>query len=442
MSLTTRLTRYQSILEAVEPIKTRGTVDQVIGLIIESKGPIASIGDMCDLYPHSHRDPIKAEVVGFKGDHILLMPLGDMRGVHPGSKVINRGEKATISVHPSVLGRVVDGLGRPLDQKPSPPVGEAYSLYAEPPNPLLKHRIHKQLDLGIRAINSLLTCGQGQRLGIFAGSGVGKSVILGMIARYSQADVNVIALIGERGREVREFLERDLGPEGLRKSVVVVATPDQSPLLRVRGAYVATAIAEYFRNQGKDVLLMMDSLTRFAMAQRDVGLSIGEPPLTKGYTPSVFAALPKLLERAGTGQAQGSITGLYTILIEGDDPNDPIADSVRAILDGHILLSRQLASRNHYPAIEILPSLSRVMADITTSDHQKLARKLREILAVYTEAEDLINIGAYVTGSNDKIDEAIEKIDAVNTFLCQAMDESICLGDSLQELQDLFAPNP
>jgi flagellum-specific ATP synthase len=383
-------------------------------------------------------EAIKAEVVGFRNDHVLLMPLGTMHGIHPGSTIINRGEKATVTIGASLLGRVIDGLGRPLDQKNALPPGTTYSLYADPPNPLLKRRICNPLDLGIRAINALLTCGQGQRLGIFAGSGVGKSVLLGSMAKYAQADINVIALIGERGREVREFLERDLGSQGLQKSVVVVATPDQPPLLRVRGAYIATAIAEYFRDQGQNVLLMMDSLTRFAMAQREVGLSVGEPPLTKGYTPSVFASLPKLLERAGTDQGTGSITGLYTVLTEGDEANDPIADTVRSIVDGHIILSRRLASKNHYPAIEILPSLSRVMTDITASEHQALAQKLREILAVYSEAEDLINIGAYVQGSNVKIDEAITKIGAINTFLRQTTDEFITFGASLEQMQDLF----
>ena len=442
MRQTTRIERYESILSHLDPIKATGTVVQVVGLIIASKGPRASIGDICDLYPNTFMEPIKAEVVGFRDDHVLLMPLGTMHGIHPGSVIINRGEKASISINPSMLGRVIDGLGRPLDQKTAHLAGKSYSLYADPPNPLSKRRIAKPLDLGIRSINALLTCGQGQRLGIFAGSGVGKSVLLGSMAKYAQADINVIALIGERGREVREFLERDLGSEALHKSVVVVATPDQSPLLRVRGAYIATAIAEYFRDRGQNVLLMMDSLTRFAMAQREVGLSVGEPPLTKGYTPSVFASLPRLLERAGTTKGTGSITGLYTILTEADDPNDPIADTVRSIVDGHILLSRRLASKNHYPAIEILPSLSRVMTDITTPEHQTIARKLREILAIYSEAEDLINIGAYVKGSNAKIDEAIAKIDAVNTFLCQTTNEFITLEDSLKQMKNLFSsPN-
>jgi flagellum-specific ATP synthase len=438
MSHSSRLARYSPVLENIDPIRAKGTVEQVIGLIIEGRGPAASIGDMCDIYPRHTCSSIKAEVVGFKGQHVLLMPLGEMRGVHQGSMIINRGEKATVPVTCNLQGRVLDGLGCPLDEQGPVLACQTYPLYAQPLNPLWRRRISTPLDLGIRAINGLLTCGKGQRLGIFAGSGVGKSMLLGMIAHYTQADVNVIALVGERGREVREFLERDLGPEGLRKTVVVVATSDQSPLVRMRGAYVATAIAEYFRDQGKDVLLMMDSLTRFAMAQREVGLSVGEPPMTKGYTPSVFALLPKLLERTGTGQGQGSITGLYTVLVEGDDPNDPIADCVRSILDGHILLSRNLAAKNHYPAIEILPSLSRVMGDVTTPEHQALAGKLREILAVYAESEDLINIGAYVKGSSPKIDEAIQMIDPVNAYLCQPVDEPATFEASVHQLHDLF----
>jgi flagellum-specific ATP synthase len=438
MTMTKRLASYQPILEDIEPIKAKGTVDQVIGLIIEGKGPVASIGDMCDIYPRFTCSAIKAEVVGFRDQHVLLMPLGDLRGVHPGSIIINRGEKATVQVAPELQGRILDGLGRPLDQQGLLLTNRSYPLYAQPPNPLSKLRITTPLDLGVRAINGLLTCGKGQRLGIFAGSGVGKSMLLGMIARYTQADVNVIALIGERGREVREFIERDLGPAGRKKSVVVVATSDQSPLVRMRGAYVATAVAEYFRDQGKDVLLMMDSLTRFAMAQREVGLSIGEPPMTKGYTPSVFSLLPKLLERVGTGEGQGSISGLYNVLVEGNDPDDPIADAVRSIIDGHVVLSRDLAVKNHYPAIDILQSLSRVMGDVTLPDHQVLAGKLRETLAVYAEAEDLINIGAYVKGSSAKIDKALEMHDAVSTYLRQNVDEPITFDDSVQQLHDLF----
>ncbi|RMF93401.1 MAG: flagellar protein export ATPase FliI [Nitrospinota bacterium] len=437
--LSPRLARYLPLLESIEPMKAQGTVSDVIGLVIEGKGPAASIGEMCDIYPRSTSTPIKAEVVGFKGQHILLMPLGDMHGVHPGSLIINRGERATVKVTPALQGRVLDGLGHPIDgQGPLRGVSE-YPLYAQPLNPLRKNRITVPLDVGIRAINGLLTCGKGQRMGIFAGSGVGKSVLLGMIARHTQADVNVIALIGERGREVREFIERDLGQEGLQKSVVVVATSDQSPLIRMRGAYVATAIAEYFRDQGKDVLLLMDSLTRFAMAQREVGLAIGEPPTTKGYTPSVFALLPKLLERAGNAYDRGSITGLYTVLIENDDLNDPIGDAVRAIVDGHIFLSRDLAAKNHYPAIQISHSLSRVMMDIVDPEHQKHAGELREILAIYQEAEDLINIGAYVKGSNPRIDYALRMIEKVQAYLRQGIDEKVTFQQSVEQLHALFA---
>lgn len=438
MNPSTRLSHYLPILEEIEPIKAKGTVEHVIGLLIEGRGPVAALGDMCDIYPRFSRTSIKAEVVGFKGPHVLLMPLGEMRGVHPGSMIVNRGEKAIVRVAAELQGRVLDGLGQPLDHQGPLSTGVSYPLYAEPLNPLYKRRIDTPLDLGVRAINGLLTCGKGQRLGIFAGSGVGKSMLLGMMARHTQADVNVIALIGERSREVREFIERDLGAEGLKKSVVVVATSDQSPLVRMRGAYVATAIAEYFRDQGEDVLFMMDSLTRFAMAQREVGLSVGEPPMTKGYTPSVFALLPKLLERAGTTEGQGSITGFYTVLVEGDDFNEPLVDAARSILDGHILLSRALAAKNHYPAVQILPSLSRVMRDITTPVHQELAGKFREIMAVYEEAEDLINIGAYVRGSSAKIDAAIRLIDAVNAYLRQPLEERATVEDSVQQLQALF----
>lgn len=433
-----RLSRYLPLLEAIDPITVTGAVAQVTGLVIEGRGPAAAIGDICDIMPRSASTPIKAEVVGFRDRHLLLMPLGDMRGVYPGSPIINRGEKAAVSVTASLMGRVLDGLGQPLDDLGPVTAEEFYPLYAEPLNPLRKNRIAEALDLGVRAINGLLTCGKGQRMGIFAGSGVGKSVLLGMIAQATQADVNVIALIGERGREVREFIERDLGEEGSRKTVLVVATSDQSPLVRMRGAYVATAIAEYFRDRGKDVLLMMDSLTRFAMAQREVGLSVGEPPMTKGYTPSVFALLPKLLERAGNAAGQGSVTGLYTVLIENDDFNDPISDAVRSILDGHILLSRDIAAKNHYPAIHVLHSLSRVMRDITTPEHREWAGKLREILAIYHEAEDLVSIGAYARGSNPRIDYALHMIDAVNAYLCQTMGERVTFADSVQQLGALF----
>lgn len=438
MRVSSRMLRYLPLLRDIEPIQAKGIVEQVIGLSIVGKGPAAPVGDLCDIYTRSSCTAVKAEVVGFKGQRLLLMPLGDMRGIQPGSLIVYRGEKARVQVTPALQGRVLDGLGVPIDNKGPLPSGHISPLYASPANPLSKNRITTPLDLGVRAINGLLTCGKGQRLGIFAGSGVGKSVLLGTMARYTQADVNVIALIGERGREVREFIEQALGEASLKKSVVVVVTSDQSPILRVRGAYVATAIAEYFRNQGCDVLLLMDSLTRFAMAQREVGLAVGEPPLTKGYTPSVFALLPKLLERAGNADSAGSITGLYTVLIENDDFNDPVADAVRSIVDGHILLSRELAAKNHYPAIHILSSLSRVMPDITTVEHRELASKVREVLAVYQEAEDLITIGAYAQGSNAKIDYALRMIDAVRAYLRQSDDEHVGFAESVHQLRQLF----
>ncbi len=438
MSASARVSRYVSMLQDVQPIRAKGTVQQVIGLIIEGRGPGAPVGDLCDIYPRYSRLAITAEVVGFRDQRVLLMPLGDIRGIPPGSMIIHRGEKATIGVSHAMQGRILNGLGVSIDHQEALPKGQAYPLYGEPLNPLVKNRISMPLDVGVRAINGLLTCGKGQRVGIFAGSGVGKSVLLGTMARYTQAEVNVIALIGERGREVREFVERELGDEGLKKTVMVVATSEQPPLVRLRAAYVATTIAEFFRDQGCDVLLMMDSLTRLAMAQREVGLAVGEPPMTKGYTPSVFALLPKLLERAGNADGPGSITGLYTVLIENDDFNEPISDAVRSLVDGHIFLSRELAAKNHYPAIQVLHSLSRVMPDITSSEHRELAGRLREILAVYQEAEDLINIGAYVKGSSTKIDQALQMIDAVNAYLCQSGEDHVSFEDSVQQLQALF----
>jgi flagellum-specific ATP synthase len=432
------MSHYLPLLQDIEPIKAKGMVEEVIGLSIAGKGPAAPVGDLCDIYARSACTAMKAEVVGFKGQRLLLMPLSDMRGIQPGSMIVYRGEKAMVRVTPALQGRVLDGLGVPIDNQGPLPSGKTYPLYAQPLNPLLKNRITTPLDLGVRVINSLLTCGKGQRMGIFAGSGVGKSVLLGTMARYTQADVSVIALIGERGREVREFIERDLGEEGLKKSVVIVATSDQPPIVRMRGAYVATTIAEYFRDQGCNVLLLMDSLTRFAMAQREVGLAVGEPPLTKGYTPSVFALLPKLLERAGNADGAGSITGLYTVLIENDDFNDPIADTVRSIVDGHILLSRDLAAKNHYPAIQVLSSLSRVMSDITTPEHRELASKAREVLAIYQEAEDLITIGAYAQGSNAKIDYALRMIDAVQEYLRQPQGKHVSFVESVGQLRALF----
>ena len=432
------LKKYYRAIEDVDPIKVYGKVTQIIGLIIEGLGPGSSIGELCEIYPKGGIRPIEAEVVGFKGEKIQLMPLGDTRGLSPGSKIVAKRHKAYVRAGAGLLGRIIDGTGMPIDNKGEITEKILYPIYGSPLNPLDRRRIERPLDLGIKAMNGILTCGQGQRLGIFAGSGVGKSVLLGMIARNTAADVNVIALIGERGREVKEFIEKDLKEEGLARSVVVVATSDQPPLVRIRGAYIATAIAEYFRDRGNKVMLMMDSVTRFATSLREVGLAIGEPPTTKGYTPSVFSTLPRLLERAGTCSGEGNITGLYTVLVEEDDLNDPIADAVRSILDGHIILSRELAAHNHYPAIDILHSTSRTMIDIVSSVHMDYARRIREIIARYKKAEDLINIRAYKKGSNPGIDYAINMMDSINRFLCQGMDEKMDFERSVKGLCNLF----
>lgn len=429
---------YFARVAAAEPMRLEGKVVQVVGLVIESFGPRASLGELCRIQLGDERPPLLAEIVGFKDDRNLLMPLGSMEGVKPGHPVIATGETLGVRVGPELLGRVLDGLGHPIDGLGPLRARARVSLEAAPPNPLTRRRIQEAMPLGVRALDGLLTCGQGQRLGIFAGSGVGKSTLLGMLARYARADLNVIALIGERGREVREFLERDLGPEGLARSVVVVATSDQPALQRLKGAFTATAIAEYFRDQGRNVILMMDSVTRFAMAQREVGLAVGEPPATKGYTPSVFALLPRLLERSGTSET-GAITAFYTVLVEGDDTNEPISDTVRGILDGHVILSRDLAALNHYPAIDVLGSVSRLMPEIASTEHRQTAGALREVLAVYREARDLINIGAYAAGSNPAIDRAIAKIDAVNGFLRQGTTESSDFESSVRALGELFA---
>ena len=428
-----------SPLASFSPLRVYGKVHRIVGLVVEGSCPRSSIGSLCDLYPLQGGVPIPAEIVGYANNRALLMPLGELRGLGPGSHIRVRKEQATISVGNALLGRVLDGMGQPLDQGAAPHLPHEKALYSLPPSPMQRDTITHPLDLGIRAINGLLTCGIGQRMGIMAGSGVGKSVLLGMMAKYAKADINVIALIGERGREVREFIERDLGKEGLAHSVIIAVTSDQSPLLRMRGAFVATAIAEFFCQQGKNVLLMMDSVTRFAMAMREIGLSIGEPPTTKGYTPSVFATLPKLLERAGNFQDQGSITGLYTVLVDGDDLTEPVADSVRSILDGHIVLSRSIAAKNHYPAIDVMMSTSRVMRDISTSRHMELAGKIRSVMAVYRESEDLINIGAYSNGSNKKIDYAISRMDAINDFLVQGFTESSSLEDTITAMGDLVS---
>lgn len=422
------------LLDRVDPLAVHGRIAQAVGIVLEGYGPVTSIGEICEVTREDGEGSVMAEVVGFRGDRVLLMPLGEMRGIGPGSRLIVRGKSAAVPVGPDLLGRVLDGLGQPLDRRGPIPAEKAYPLYAPPMNPLLRKRINKPFDTGIRAINGFLTCGQGQKVGIFAGSGVGKSILLGMLSRYTVADVNVIALIGERGREVKEFLERDLKAEGLKRSVVVVATSDQPPLVRLRGAFLATAIAEYFRDAGKNVLLMMDSLTRFAHGQREVGLAIGEPPTSKGYTPSVFALLPKLLERVGTGSGAGTITAIYTILVEGDDLSDPVADAVRAILDGHIVLTRDLVARNHFPAIDILQSTSRVMRDIVTPQHYQASRAVVELLATYRRSEDLITLGAYKPGANNRLDRAVGNIDAINGYLRQEVGERAPLADSITSL--------
>ncbi len=432
------LERYYMTLNASSPIRANGKVTKVIGLIIEAHGPASRLGSVCDIYHKGDMRRVRAEVLGFRDNKVLLMPLEEIRGIEPGSRVVAREEKALIGVGAGLLGRVIDGLGNPIDSKGSVSIEKEYPIYANPINPLLRNRISKPLDIGIRAVNGILTIGCGQRMGIFSGSGVGKSVLLGMIARKTSADVNVIALIGERGREVNDFIKKELGEEGLKRSVVVVATSDQLPLVRMRGAFIATAIAEYFRDQGKHVNLMMDSVTRFAMAQREIGLAIGEPPTTKGYTPSVFTLLPKLLERAGTSSNHGTITGLYTVLVEGDDMNEPIADALRSILDGHIVLTRDLAMQNHYPAIDILKSISRVMVDVASLKQRENANKLKAIMATYRKAEDLINIGAYVAGSSHMIDYAIDMIEKVNSYLKQEIEEKVSFEESVKQLEGLF----
>ncbi len=431
------ISRFLTTLRACDPLRVSGRVVQVIGIVIESMGPPAHVGEICMIYARGQKTPIPAEVVGFREGKTLLMVLGDRNGIEPGAEVVATGREAMAPVGEGLLGRVIDGLGRPMDGKRPIEVEGEYPLFNTPPNPLERARITEPLALGVRAVDAAITCGKGQRLGIFSGSGVGKSTLLGMFARNTSADVNVIALVGERGREVREFIEKDLGPEGLRRSVVVVATSDQAGLVRLKGALLATAIAEYFRDTGRDVLLMMDSLTRLAMAQREVGLAVGEPPTTRGYTPSVFSLMPRILERAGNS-SRGSITGLYAVLVEADDMNEPVADAARSILDGHIVLSRDLATLNHYPAIDVLSSVSRVMTEIADETHIRAAARLREVLATYREAADLVNIGAYVRGSNPRIDWALSMIDQVNAFLKQGMTEKAEFAETVRELGRMF----
>lgn len=427
--------RYSKLIRHTPTLRTKGKVSQVIGLTVEIRGVRAALGELCQVFNNGSVLP-PLEVVGFRDDTVLAMPLGDLRGIYPGCLVAPTGKSFSVAVGEGLLGCVLDGLGKPLQGK-APAAAEQRPVDTVPLNPLKRHRINRILPTGIKAIDSLLTCGEGQRMGIFAGSGVGKSTLLGMIARNSEADVNVIALLGERGREVGDFLERDLGEEGLRRSVVIAATSDQPALVRIKGALVAVTVAEFFRDRGLKVLLMMDSITRLAMAQREVGLAIGEPPASKGYTPSVFAMLPRLLERAG-GVSDGSITGFYTVLVEGDDFNEPISDAVRGILDGHIVLNRILAARNHFPAIDVLESISRLMPDITTGGQREKAGRVRELMAVYREAEDLINIGAYVDGSDPRIDGARRRIHRINGFLQQDMAERVSFSDAVAGLEELL----
>ncbi|MBD2870739.1 flagellar protein export ATPase FliI [Paenibacillus arenilitoris] len=429
--------KYIEHLQPLDPVRVNGKVTQVIGLTVESEGPDASIGDVCFIYPSKGAKPIKAEVVGFKDNKVILMPLGELHAISPGCDVVGTGKPLSVQVGSELLGKVLDGLGNPLDGSMLPRRMPHYSTHNEPSNPLMRPRVVEPLGIGVRAIDGLLTVGRGQRVGIFAGSGVGKSTLLGMIARNTSADVNVIALIGERGREVLEFVEKDLGPEGLARSVVIVATSDQPALIRMKGALIATSIAEYFRDRGLDVMLMMDSVTRYAMALREVGLAIGEPPATRGYTPSVFAALPKLLERAGTGPT-GSITAFYTVLVDGDDMNEPIADAVRGILDGHIVLSRHLAHKGHFPAIDVLASVSRVMKEIVTEEQQDAANEMKKLLSIYKDSEDLINIGAYQKGSNAEIDTALQSIDAIHGFTKQKTNEKVSLEEAQHRLISEF----
>jgi flagellar protein export ATPase FliI len=428
---------YIQAVKSFSRAKVIGRVTQVVGLTIEVRGLQAFVGEVCQIFVNPDSPPVLAEVVGFKNGHVLMMPLGDLRGIGPGCQVEPTGSAFTVKAGPALLGLVLDGLGAPLDGTRLNGTVKICAVDNDPPNPLERKRIIEILPTGIRAIDMFLTCGQGQRIGIFSGSGVGKSTMLGMIAKHSEADVNVIALIGERGREVMDFLERDLGPEGLKRSVVVAVTSDRPPLMRIKGAMVATTIAEYFRDQGKKVMLMMDSVTRLAMAQREVGLAIGEPPTTKGYTPSVFALLPRLLERAGTA-SQGSITGLYTVLVDGDDFNEPVADAVRGILDGHIVLSRDLAAKNHFPAIDVSRSISRLMMDLVDEKHRKLAGQFRDYLSAYYEAEDLINIGAYVQGSNPRVDKARTYINAMQAFLRQDVTENETFAAACGKLETLM----
>jgi FliI/YscN family ATPase len=430
------LAPYLDLLREAEPAPLMGRVSRVVGLLIESIGPQACVGDVCEVRRANTR-PVPVEVVGFRDGRLLAVPLGDTSGIQPGDRLVARGGVPSMPAGDAMLGRVLDGLGQPIDGLGPLLMRDRVPLRPPAMNPMDRESITVPIGTGVRAIDALLTCGRGQRIGLFGGSGVGKSTLLGMMARGTEADVVVLALVGERGREVRSFLEHDLGPGGLAHSVVVVSTSDSPPLVRLRAAYGATSIAEYFRDQGRNVLLMMDSVTRFAMAQREVGLAAGEPPTAKGYPPSVFAMLPGLLERAGNVRGRGSITAVYSVLVEGDDTNEPIADSVRGILDGHIVLSRDLAARNHYPAIDVLSSISRTMPAVTQPPHRRKAGQVREWMATLRDNDDLISVGAYVRGSNPRVDTAIERRDAISSFLCQPADTIAGLTDNIAKLEAL-----
>jgi flagellar protein export ATPase FliI len=434
------LGKYLSEVDKCSPFVAKGRVKELVGLLIRATVPDAWIGELCLIHnPRSSR-PVKAEVVGFEDGDVLLMPLGALVEIGPQSEVIPTGTYLNVMVGDQLLGRVLNGLGEPMDAEFKGPLagGEEYAVYQEAPDPLHRNRVNKPISVGVRAIDALLACGEGQRIGLFAAAGVGKSTLLGMIARNTEADVNVITLVGERGREVRDFLEQDLGPEGLKRSVIVCATSNEPSLVRLKAAYVGTAIAEYFRNQGKKVMLMMDSVTRFARAQREVGLACGEPPARAGYTPSVFAELPKLLERAGNSD-KGSITAFYTVLVAGDDMNEPVADEVRSILDGHIILSREMAGAGHFPAIDVLGSVSRVMNAVATKEHRAAASAMRSVLSTYNKQKDLIALGAYQAGSDPRLDDAIRRIDDVNNFLKQPTDEKMPRTEAVDRLCEMFS---
>jgi len=432
------LSPYHDRLKAVSPFRISGTVTEVTGLLIASRGPWLPVGGVCHIHSLGDGEPLLAEVVGFRGEQTLLMPLGELRGVGPGSQVVALTQEAHYRVGEALLGRVVDGLGRPIDGK-GVIAAHAYPIYTSASNPLEREEIRRPLDIGIRSINGMTTFGKGQRVAIMAGAGVGKSTLLAMIARNTRADVKVIALIGERGREVEDFVARALPPQERERMIVVAATSEAPALVRVRGAFIATTIAEYFCDRGQDVLLLMDSLSRFAMAQREAGLAAGEPPSTKGYTPSVFALLPRLLERAGSWKDKGSITGLYTVLMEGDDPHEPVTDAARSLTDGHIQLSRRLAEHAHYPAVDVLSSVSRVRSRVTTREHQRLVSEITRLLAAYRDAEDLIQIGAYVKGRNPEVDRAIELMPGIRAYLCQDQAKDASLESSVQALAELLA---